>query len=63
MTIRWGNRMAAGLALAACMTMAGGLGCGGGDRAKQTTTHQAPPVEPVAGKADAVTVSYYYLPG
>jgi hypothetical protein len=54
------SRTCAAVALAAGITFMGGLGCGGGERAQQSS--QAA-VEPVAGKADQVTVSYYYLPG
>ena len=50
------------LALAACVTV---VGCGGGgDRAQKTASTQEPAApEPPAGKAQHVTVSYYYLPG
>ena len=57
------SRAYAVVALAAGITFVGGLGCGGGDRAQQSAQEQQAAVEPVAGKAEAVTVSYYYLPG
>jgi hypothetical protein len=58
------SRAYAAVALAAGITFMGGLGCGGGERAQQSSPQsQQAAVEPVAGKADAVTVSYYYLPG
>ena len=52
------------LALAACVVV-GVVGCGGGaDRAQKAASTQEPAApEPPAGKAQHVTVSYYYLPG
>jgi hypothetical protein len=52
----------AALTLATCVAV---VGCGGGgDRAQKTASTQEPAApEPPAGKAQHVTVSYYYLPG
>ena len=63
MTLRIPGSFAA-LARATCVAV-GGVGCGGGgDRAQKTASTQEPAApEPPAGKAQHVTVSYYYLPG
>jgi hypothetical protein len=63
MTLRIPGSFAA-LALATCVAVGGVVGCGGGDRAQKTASTQEPAApEPPAGKAQHVTVSYYYLPG
>ena len=60
MTLRIPGPFAA-FALATCVAV---VGCGGGDRAQKTASTQEPAApEPPAGKAQHVTVSYYYLPG
>jgi len=53
------------LALAASVAFGGVVGCGGGgERAQKTASTQEPAApEAPAGKAQHVTVSYYYLPG
>lgn len=53
------------LALAACVAIGAVVGCGGGgDHPQKTASTQEPAApEAPAGKAQHVTVSYYYLPG
>lgn len=61
MTLRFPGSFGA-LVLAASVGL-GGCG-GGGDRAQKTASTQEPAApEAPAGKAQHVTVSYYYLPG
>lgn len=54
-------RISGSLAALTFAVLVAGTGCGGGEKAQQASQRAAP--EEPAGKAQHVTVSYYYLPG